>query len=73
MLLHVLHMFACSQTDKGVFVREPGADNVDASTFPELAPLFPLFGSRVKVTLSDGRRLVGTLQVRRLAWGGLER
>jgi hypothetical protein len=57
----------CMQAGKGVVVRDPGVPPVDAAGFPELSPLLPLFGSRLRVTLSDGRRIVGLLQVHHLA------
>ena len=36
----------------------------DAASTPDVAPLLPFFGRRVRVTLSDGRQIVGVLQVR---------
>ncbi len=45
-------------------VRTPGAGVEDAALLPDLVPLLPFFGKKVRVTLSDGRRIVGVLQVR---------
>ena len=53
-----------SATEAAVVVRTPGAGVEDAALLPDLVPLLPFFGKKVRVTLSDGRRIVGVLQVR---------
>jgi small nuclear ribonucleoprotein (snRNP)-like protein len=44
-------------------LRDPATGVTDATASPDLAPLLPLFEKKLCVTLSDGRRIVGKLQV----------
>lgn len=47
-----------------VVVRLPGEDAVKpVADYPQLAAVAPLIGRRLKVSVSDGRVMVGTLKV----------